>query len=319
MSLCGGLTDPTAYQVRERERLEDLGRRLMAHMTTRFPNEATWGTVQRVWSNQQIQLSNDLNIAAFDIESGCFVIGIPRQSGMQDPSIINARFLLGISKGASRHKRCSTLHSLLLREATEQLGIQVALDCTLSQSAGLNAINTCEKCRWIGGAPVACHTRRMVWPEFLGWNVYDVARQFRDGGITVQLATWDTLHYKPAASNVVRLTYDARTGLIVSPPPHIGNVNIPEDAAEWNCFSQPDDASRMRCIGAPLSPPPEEWKRYVGYSVMDVVDSLRTRYVHATVEYIPNTAAVGPEMRPDRIRVRFDPNSGQVTSVPTIG
>jgi hypothetical protein len=315
MSLCEGLTELSEYQKTQQQRLQELAHRVFGHMVTAFPNEPAWFTARRLW-NGKILVSPDIEIASFEPFSGCFIVGVPKQPGIQHDAILNARLLLALSKGASHNRRCSPLHSSLVAEATEKLGIQVALDCTLAQSVGLNAANLCKKCSWIGGAPTNCHTKRTVWPEYVGKPLRTVVARFKKSNVKLELSPWDTLHYRPAASGVVRITYDTRSGLVVDPAPHVGNINIP-DRTEYNCFNTPE--SNVRCIGAPLAPPPEEWRKYIGFSLMDVVDSLRARYVHAVVEYIPDSAAVGPEVRPDRIRVRFDSKTGAVTSIPTIG
>jgi len=309
--MCEAVTDATPYQRSELARLEELARRVAAHVLTTFPSEPAWRSLRKNW-NGSVMLGPTPNHASYDRHSGCLLVGIPPYAS--DPAVLNARMLLAMSTGVAGGARCTGLHSALLTEASAALGIPVALDCSDSLTHGLNSRSACPACDWRDSSPAQCHQVRHIWPEYVGKYVKDVAAKFP--GKKVGLLTFDSLNVKPAASGVVRVTFDAPSGIVTMPPPHLGTLNTPE--LEGNCFVKPDQESGVGCIGAPVSSPPE-WERFVGSLITDAVDSLRVRYPHATIEYIPDTAAVGPELRPDRITVRFDANSGKVSSVPVVG
>lgn len=308
-----GLAETTAFQRMQAARLEMLVRDAMREIRKAYPDDPAWRTFESGWTGNIVPGPTP-NVATYDADTGCLVVGIPPHAALD--AVLNARALLAVSRGVSRKATCTTLHSKLLRFATERLGIDASLDCSDAEGHGLISPKACPACTWTEGAPLGCHVKRFVWPEYLGRYVTDVVKQFR--GVRVETVTWDSLNRKPAAKDVVRITFDARTGIVVVPPPHLGNVNMPE-GKDWNCFISPDAGSKMRCIGAPVPPSPETWGAYVGKYVTDVVDSLRIAYPHATIEYLPTTASVSDELRPDRVRVRFDSDSGFVVAVPRIG
>jgi hypothetical protein len=66
------------------------------------------------------------------------------------------------------------------------------------------------------------------------------------------------------------------------------------------------------CRGAPRRIP-DTWRILIGKSLGDVTNSLRFEYPHAVVETTPDTAAIDPVRRRDRIRVLFDPETGATT------
>lgn len=315
MSMCEGVPRGTEHQAKELARLERLLRTVAAHMIATFPNEPAWKMMDKNW-NGRVLLGPVPYVASFDIHSGCLVVGVHPHTS--DPAVLNAKALLALSTGISLGKTCSDLHSRLLSEVTSTMKLPISLDCRDAKTKGLNTVNACPKCTWKEGAPFSCHVKRFVWPEYLGMYVNDVAEKLsKDTGFRVEMSPWDSLHHKPATEDVVRVTFDARTGIVVVPPPHLGSLNIPE--TDYNCFIKPDKESSVPCIGAPMPPSPDVWKRYIGFYVTDVVDALRVRYPHATIEYLPDTAGVSGDLRPDRIRVRFDTSTGKVVSIPTVG
>jgi hypothetical protein len=123
------------------------------------------------------------------------------------------------------------------------------------------------------------------------------------------------MYGKPPSPGVIRIIYDARTSRVVSPAPHTGSLPLPQ--TDDQCFIKPDEGTS--CLGAPVSYPPKEWESYVGKFFTEVVDTLRMTYPHATIEALPSTTGVSRDVRRDRIRVRFDPETARVVSSPTIG
>jgi hypothetical protein len=307
---CERVRDVTPHQQSELDRLQLVGDATAKHLRATFPHEIAWRTLEKAW-NRQVFLGTHPNRATFDVRTGCVTIGIPHDAARTDRPLLNARFLLALSKGAAGGKACTDVHAAIVSAATS-MGVAVALGCGDCAEHGMCDAAKCPKCEWRGGAPRECQARSS-WPELVGMPARRVATLF-PADKRVELVTWDMLHHKPAAPDVVRVTYDARTGLVVDPAPHVGLVNVPD--FEGSCFIKADEG--LRCIGAPLSAPPE-WRRLVGASLPDAIDSLRVRYVHATIEAVPSTASVASDLRPDRIRVWFDPSTAKVDRVPTVG
>lgn len=285
MPLCNSVIDMTPRQRAELGRLQAMAVAVLDRVTLAFPHEVAWKSVRRAWGAQELLLGPTPHRATFDAAGGCFLVGVPPDGGR--PAALNARVLLALSAAATNGKRCTGLHQAIVDAATA-LQIPLALDCDDVEEHALTPARRCA-------------ARRTSWPELLGLPVARVAEMFPR--TRVELSTWDSMWVRPAARDVVRVTYDARTGTVVAPAPHIGTVNVPE--IDTHCFSLPDAGSGARCIGAPPAPPPE-WSKLDGKLLQDVVDTLRTTYPHATIEALPQEAAVTADKRPDRIRVRFD-------------
>jgi len=309
---CDRVLEVAPHQQRELDRLQTIGLALSKHLHTKYPHEIAWRTLQKSW-NGEVFLGPTTNRASFNTENGCVVIGVPRDAARLDSSLLNTRFLLALSKGASGSKMCTDIHSVIVSEATKTFGINVAIDCSDAYEYAINTLDKCPGCEWRSGAPSECHGRRSSWPELLGSQALNALNRFPPQ-YQVELVTWDTLSIKPAAPDVVRVTYDAPSGIIVDPAPYVGTLNVPD--FENECFMKPDGG--LQCIGAPLDVPPL-WHKYIGSDLPDAIDSLRMRYVHATIEAMPTTARVSDDKRPDRIRVWYDAATGKVDRVPTIG
>ncbi len=305
MSLCDHVVDVTVHQ---QERAIELGltaRTVLQHMRTTFPHDVEWSMFQKWW-NGKVLVGAQKNIATFVPETGCLLIGIPKDGGRIEQ--LNTRLLLAMSTGSSNGRPCTRLHDSILKEASTNLGIRFELSCADIFEYGLNDT-------W--GKGVACHRSRLSWPEVIGLPVQQVVEAFKKAGHPVDVATWDTMYGKPPSPGVIRIIYDARTSRVVSPAPHIGSLSVPEK--DDQCFLKADKESSVSCIGAPLKYPPAEWGKFVGKFFTEVVDSLRVQYPHATIEALPSTTAISTDRRRDRIRVRFDPITARVTSIPTIG
>lgn len=256
----------------------------------------------RRWWNGRVLVGSGDYTATFHVDSGCLLIGIPADGGRLDH--LNTRLLLAISRGATNGKSCTNLHDVVLHEASK-LGISYSLTCS-------------DVLEYALPYQAPCHQDRMAWPDVVGYPLDDVVRAFQRAGRRVDVAPWDSMYGKPAEPNVVRIIYDSQSGLVVSPAPHLGSLPLPTN--DDQCFLKADDGAM--CIGPPQSGAngvPVQWSDFVGRFFTEVVDALRMTYPHATVEAWPSTAAIPRDHRPDRIRVRFNPDSARVDSVPLIG
>ena len=305
MLLCNHIVDLTKEQQARVTELEKMAHTVVDHMLKTFPHTVEWKMLKKWW-NGRVLVGSDENSATFNTDSGCVVIGIPRDGGKLE--VLNASLLLALSKGASSGKACTHLHDSILKEAALRLDINFELSCAAILEYGMSDT-------W--GKNVPCHRSRLSWPELIGLPVDQVVDAFRASKYKVETATWDTMYGRPTPPGIIRIIYDAHSRRVVSPAPHVGTLSPPEK--DDQCFIKADDDSKISCIGAPLSYPPKEWEKYVGMLFIDVVDSLRMQYPHATIEPLPSTAGVSRDMRRDRIRVRFDPTSARVVSVPIIG
>lgn len=303
--LCDHVVDVTPEQRERAAELESTAHRVIRHMRAVFPHDVEWNMLKKWW-NGKLFVGPDENTATFDSDSGCLLVGIPKDGGHLEK--LNTRLLLALSKGASNGRPCTRLHDAILKEASTKLDIHFELSCAVMFEHGL--IDA-----W--GKDAECQKSRLSWPELIGLPVDHVVKAFQTSGYTVDTATWDTMYGKPAAPGSIRVIYDARSRRVVSPAPHVGTLPIPQK--DDQCFIKADDASQITCIGAPLSYPPADWQSYVGKFFPEVVDSLRMQYPHATIEPIPSTTGISRDVRRDRIRVWFDPITARVVRSPTIG
>ena len=306
MSLCDHVVDVTLEQQRRAAELETTAHLVIRHLHTTFPHDIQWSMLQKWW-NGRVLVGAQENVATFDPDSGCLLVGVPKDGGRIEQ--LNSRLLLALSKGASSGRLCTKLHDTILKEAATKLRIRFELSCADIYENGL--IDT----SWGRGVP--CHHSKLVWPELIGLPVVQVVDAFKKAGYKVDVATWDTIYGKPPSVGVIRVIYDAHSNRVVSPAPHVGTLPLP--GKDDQCFIKPDEASKTSCMGAPLSYPPAEWQSYVGKFFTEVVDNLRMQYPHATIESLPANTAVSTDTRQDRIRVRFDPETARVVSSPTIG
>lgn len=278
--------------------LEQTARRLVTHMRTTFPHVTEW-RMFRKWWNGRVLVGADAYAASFHPDSGCLLVGVPNDGGRID--LLNTRMLLAISRGATNGKACSNSHDTILREASK-LGIPYSLTCS-------------DVLEYALPYQAPCHQDRLSWPEYVGMPVDVVVRAFQKVGRRVEVAPWDTMYGKPATPNVVRILYDTKSRLVVSPAPHLGSLHIPQH--DDQCFLKADYG--VQCIGAPTTGVPAQWSDFVGRFFTEVVDILRMTYPHATIEPWPSTAAIPRDHRPDRIRVRFNPETARVESIPLVG
>lgn len=303
MNICEHVIDVTPKQREVARQLESIARRVVRHLRSAFPYDINWRLLEKWW-NGKVFIGPTENAATLDSSSGCLLVGIPRDGGSIE--ILTSRLLLALSRAASNGKACTTLHDTILREASKELKISFDVTCSDIVEHGLLE-------SWAKNVP--CHFSRTSWPEFIGLPLVTVVDAFQKSGRNVEAYTWDSMYGKPASSNTVRVMYDAKTGLVVSPAPHVGSVPIPTN--DDQCFIKPDDS--FSCIGAPLGYPPPEWSSFVGKYFTEVVDALRFQYPHATIEALPSTLGVSGNARRDRIVVRFNPLTARVSSVPMIG
>jgi hypothetical protein len=279
-------------------------------MRSKYPDDKGWSLAEKSWDGN-VYLGDDHSRASYTSFGKCVYVRTEKTAQAR----MNARLLLAWSSVASQDATCSEAHMAILKESVA-LGIPLALDCDDIVQHGLKDSKTnLPNIQWKGRAPEECHAERHIFPEYVGMPVSIVRTLFP--GKTVQLATWDSGDvYRPARQDTVRIVYDTRTGLVVDPAPHTGTVNVP--VRDGNCFSLPDVESTTACIGAPLVAE-DRWRAFVGSYITDAIDSLRVWYPHATIEALPDTARVSSDLRSDRIRVRFNTESGRVVTVPSVG
>lgn len=303
MGLCEHVQDLTQKQLETIAALERMSRTVLNHLRKKYPFSMEWRMLEKLWNGRVLAGVED-SPAMLDVNSGCLLVGIPKDGGRIE--LLRSKLLLALSRGATNGKACAPeTHDTILKEAS-LLGIQFELPCSDILEYGLMET-------W--GKRVPCHDYRLSWPEFIGLRVDNVIDAFQKSGRRVEAFTWDSMYGKPASNKAIRIIYDPKSRRVVSPAPHIGSIPLP--SKEDQCFIKPDEG--IACIGAPLSYPPKEWENYVGKLFTEVVDALRMQYPHATIEPLPSTSRVTKDMRRDRIRVRFDPETARVVSIPTIG
>lgn len=308
MSFCPLIAVETAEQQATLDALKGIAKRVITHMRSIAPHEPAWRNLHKAW-NGDVNLNTTPFRAEFLPEYGCLSIGMPCEGAKQHLPRLTARMLLAMSKVASGSKVCTDLHNHMLNEVKYTLGIPLDIACDDIQEHSL--MNTPWKHE-------ACAKERLEWPELVGVNVDTASQYFQlyHPNKRIEIFPWDSLNAQPAARDVVRITYEAKSRKVVNPAPHIGTVNIP--FLENQCFAQVDGESTVRCIGAPRTPP-QEWNQLIGKLMTDAVDSLRFAFPHATIEATPTSASISADRRQDRIRVWFDPTTSRVDRIPTIG
>lgn len=301
MTSCEAVVDVTQSQETELARLQNLVHRMLRHLLSKFPQEQAWSTwLHRTW-NGQVRLGTMAYRAEVLQSGGCLLVGIPPGPTPVNQAKLNARVLLVVAASASQESTCTTLPKIMMQEASA-LNVPLEIECEDADQYALPSSRP-------------CHTQRYIWPELVGKPVAFARALFP--GKEIQLATWDSGNvYRPARRDTVRITYDAPSGLIVEPAPHLATITVP--VGDANCFGKVDVESTKACIGAPLVAE-NRWTQFTGTYITDAIDSLRVWYPHATIEAVPANARLSSDLRSDRIRVRFDAQTGRVLGVPFVG
>jgi hypothetical protein len=224
------------------------------------------------------------------------------------------RLIVAIAKASVRDSLCAGTTAWLLQIATNELGWPCEVTCDTCYKTGVCAQAECPKCTW--NLEDCAKTNKFVWPELVGrpaWLASLILKHFHPTKRVV-LDPWDMLYQTPADPDVIRIVYDARSGLVVTPAPHVTSspeISGPREA----CYLAPGGL----CLGAPPNPPPKEWQALVGEQLGGTIQWLRLQYPHAVIMPTPANAVVSRDWRHDRIRVRYNPQTMLVSHVPTVG
>jgi len=224
------------------------------------------------------------------------------------------RLIIGVARATVHESLCAGM-TTWLQIATDELGWACEVDCDACYETGVCSTSDCPKCVW--KLENCAKNNKFVWPELVGrpaWLASLILKTLQPGRRVI-LDPWDMLYQTPANPDVIRIVYDAKTGLVVTPAPHVTSspeISGPRDA----CFSSVGGGV---CYGAPPNPPPAEWASLVGQSLGTSALWLKARYPHAVVVPTPHTALITRDLRHDRIRLRYDPLTMKVTHVPTVG
>ena len=297
--LCSEKTAVTGAQERARIYLETSIRKIVMNL----PATPDFKTLKRNFGGGHVGIDTRTNQAFFDPDAGCLTIGVPETRA--DLRVLLARGLLALVKGVMRGRPCTSAYLEILQRA-KRLGFAVRLECADTRKYALRASG-------LGPSESQCAKQRYVFPEYVGHYVKKVVADLRKRypRARIQQVTYDAMNGVPVTdADVIIVTFDAPTGLVTRPMPHFGI--IPSPTTDDTCFMKPD--AGLKCVGAPVRPAPDFFKRGIGKYIQDTYDSLRIRYPHAVVDMIPNNLGVPPDIRTDRIRVRFDP-LGIVTSI----
>jgi hypothetical protein len=244
---------------------------------------------------------------------GRLVVG-PRCPNRDTPPRLRTRLIVALARASVAESLCAGTTAWLLQLATGTLGWECEVDCDTCYQTGVCAQTECPKCLW--NLDECAKNNKFVWPELVGrpaWLASLILKHFHPGKRVV-LDPWDMLYQTPADPDTIRIVYDARSGLVVTPAPHVTSspeISGPREA----CFLAPAGM----CLGAPPNPPPAAWKALVGEQLGATVEWLRARHPHAVIVPTPANVVVARDWRHDRIRVRYDPSTMLVSHVPTVG
>ncbi|NBS70780.1 hypothetical protein EBT31_18025 [bacterium] len=282
---------------------------LFERLRQRYVTDARTPHVLRVWSGR-VADSPVRNLVAF--ERGTLIVGTwcPQRD---TAARWRTRLIMALAKASVSDSLCAGTTAWLLQIVTNELGWDCEVDCDACYETGVCLQKDCPKCTW----HLENCTNKFVWPELLGrpaWVAQMVLKAMHPTKRVV-MDPFDMLYQTPANPDVIRIVYDSRTGLVVTPAPYVTSspeVSSPREA----CYLSPAEGL---CVGAPPNPPPATWKSVVGHRLGDVMIWLREQYPHAVIEPVPASKVLSRDLRHDRIRIRFDPDTKVVTHVPTVG
>lgn len=281
---------------------------LFAQLRQRYAADARTVHVLGAWTGR-VATSPVRNLVAF--ERGTLMVGTwcpARDTAAR----WRTRLIVALAKASVQDSLCAGTTAWLLQIATNELGWECALDCDACYETGVCVKTDCPKCTW----HLEKCTNKFVWPELVGRPAWIAQLVLKAMHPTKRVVTdpFDMLYQTPANPDVIRIVYDTRTGLVVTPAPYITSspeIGGPREA----CFLAPDGV----CLGAPPNPPPDSWNSVVGHPLGDVMLWLRDQYPHAVLEPVSAKQVVSRDWRHDRIRIRFDQETKVVTHVPTVG
>lgn len=308
MIVCEHVVKSTPQQEESIRSIEALITKALAILGAQFPHEPVWRYATREWTGR-VYLGSSLHVAEYDRESGCLRIGLDANGSKEKLALLFTRTLLRLIKTTTGEKRCTSL-MLTALETCRENGIAIDLSCDDIKSNSL--INTPlydqKACGETGQ-----DGRQWTFPELIGRPVDEAVEMLRSGypDMTIKPMAWDTIHTSGShglPNSTVIVVYDPHSKKVVYPEPHVQSMH-PQESLTPHCFMLAEDGG---CIGAPRRIP-DSWTTLIGKSLGDVTNSLRWEYPHAVVETQPDTAAIDPIRRRDRIRVLFSPETGKTS------
>jgi len=311
MIVCERVVDITPQQRRTIAQIQDTLRRVVRGLRTTFPNEAMWSVVEREWQGH-VFVGTRLHRAEYEPQTGCLRIGVDTNGSQDAIPLLFTRCLLEMIRSSTGFKKC-TDHMRVALDHAKEMGVKVGLMCDDIKDYGLIQTpyydeNQCDSQGQDG--------RQWTFPELIGRDIDDAVAMLRAGypHLHIRSMAWDTMHTQGSWSSpesTVVIVYDPWSRKVVFPEPHLQSM-APQDGLTQNCFFVSDEGI---CIGAPRRVP-DEWKALIGKSLGDATNSLRWTYPHAVVETQPINAPIDRgTRRRDRIRVLFDPQTGETRRV----
>ena len=294
------------YQESLRHHLQQL----LDHVRSKHAEDRRVPRILAVWNGS---MDRSPKQGVLEFHEGRLFVGVWEEK--DSPGKWLTRLIIGIAKAAVKETLCAAITAWLLQIATDELGWVCEVDCDACYETGVCSATECPKCVW--KLDNCAKNNKFVYPELVGrpaWLAVLILKTLQPGRRVI-LDPFDLLYQTPANPDVLRVLYDTKTGLVVTPAPHITSspeISGPREA----CFLSFEGTM---CIGAPPNPPPPEWATLVGKPMGQTVLWLQARYPHAAVVPTPHTALITRDLRHDRIRVRYDPLTMTVSHVPTVG
>lgn len=293
------------------ERLSKFAAQLVHRLETRYHNDRRTPLILKAWWTRRVDRSPKRGVVEF--VQGRLMIGTwcPEKD---QPGKWLTRLLVAFARASVEDSLCAGVTAWLLQIATNELGWHCVVDCDVCHETGVCTAADCPRCEW--KTDNCAKLNKFVWPELVGrpaWLALLILKELNPGKRVV-MDTWDMLYQTPANPDVIRIVYDARTGLVTTPAPHITSspeISGPREAS----FLAPEGLS----LGAPPNPPPKEWDALVGKRLGPTLMWLRVRYPHAAIVPTPKNVVLSRDWRHDRIRVRYDPSTLLVVLTPTVG
>jgi hypothetical protein len=308
MILCERVVDTTQQQQATLGYIEQTMSKALTVLRQQYPHDPVWKKATTEWRGR-VYLGSRLHVAEYQRSTGCLTIGLDTNGSQDARALLFTRCFLRLVKETTGSTRC-TESMLVALDTCRDHGIEIDLRCDDIKEMSL--INTpyyddkqCGEAHQDG--------RQWTFPELIGRDIDDAVNMLRAGypDLAIKTMAWDTMHTQGSHGNpnqTVIIVYDPWSRKVVYPEPHIQSTG-PQESLTENCFMVADDGT---CRGAPRRIP-ETWRTLIGKSLGDATNSLRWEYPHAVVETSPDTAAIDPVRRRDRIRVLFDPETGATT------
>lgn len=309
--LCDRVTDTTPQQRRTVQTVTAQIHRALDILRREYPHEPTWRFAAREWSGR-VDVGTRLHVPEYARETGCLRIGLDTNGSHDLVPLVFTRCFLALVKATTGQKRCTDT-MLVALDTCRKHGIEIDLQCDDIKMYSLTDTPWYDQ---KGCGTNGQDGRRWTFPELIGRRVDDAVAMLRAGYPHLQIRTmsWDTIHTSGShgdPNNTVIIVVDPWSKKVVYPEPHVQSMG-PQESLTDHCFMLSDEGT---CLGAPRRVP-DLWRtNLIGASLGDATNSLRWEYPHAVVETQPETAAIDPIRRRDRIRVLFDPETGKTTRV----